>query len=70
MVRFDGENFSEKKYSKGTIEIKVPLNEVVFFIRKDKSICITRHLAQSTKDLDFLDVKQIGYDTKYEATIF
>ena len=69
MVRFDGENFSEKKYSKGTIEIKVPLNEVVFFIRKDKSICVTRHLVQSTKDLDLWDVKQIGYDAEYDQYV-
>lgn len=69
MVRFDGENFSEKKYSKGTIEIKVPLNEVVFFIRNEKSICVTRHLVQSTKDLNLWDVKQIGYDTPYDQYV-
>ena len=69
MVRFDGENFSEKKYSAGNIEVKIPLNEVVFFIRKDHAICVSRNLVQSTKDMDLWDVKKIGYDTTYNQYV-
>ena len=69
MVRFDGENFSEKKYSAGNIEVKIPLNEVVFFIRKDHAICVSKHLVQSTKDMDLWDVKKIGYDTTYDQYV-
>ena len=68
-VRFDGENFSEKKYPAGSMEIEVPLNEVVFFIRKDKAICVSKSLVQSTKDLDLWDVKKIGYDVDYKQYV-
>ena len=68
-VRFDGENFSEKKYPAGSMEIEVPLNEVVFFIRKDKAICVSKSLVQSTKDMDLWDVKKIGYDVDYKQYV-
>ncbi|MCR4675213.1 MAG: alpha-glucosidase, partial [Lachnospiraceae bacterium] len=66
LVRFDGKNFLEKKYQKGEMEIEVPLDEVVFFIRKDKSVCVANKLVMNTMELDLGDVKHIGYDVDYE----
>ncbi|MCR5546659.1 MAG: alpha-glucosidase [Lachnospiraceae bacterium] len=65
-VRFDGDHFAEKKFAAGEIEIDVPLNEVVFFIRKDHKVCIANKLVKSTKDLNLRDVKYLGYDVEYE----
>ena len=68
-VRFDGENFYEDVMPKGDALITVPLNEVVFFIRKDHSIVVTRHLSMNTAQLDLRDVKSIGYDVPYDQYI-
>ncbi len=68
-VRFDGENFFEDVIPSGEISIEVPLNEVVFFIRKDHSVCVAKHLVMNTAQLDLGNVKFIGYDVPYDQYI-
>ena len=68
-VRFDGENFYEDVMPKGDALITVPQNEVVFFIRKNHSVCVAKHLAMNTSLLDLRDVKNIGYDVLYDQYI-
>lgn len=54
-----------KKLKKGHHYIDVNLNELVFFIRKDKSIPLIKP-SKSTKDLDYSTIKTIGYNKPYE----
>ena len=46
---------------KGHHYINVELNEVILFIRKNKSIPLV-DVAQSVEDIDYKTVKLIGYD--------
>ncbi len=69
LVRFDGENFFEDVIPKGDALIEVPLNEVVFFIRKNHSVVVSKHLAMNTADLDLSDIFSIGYDVPYDQYV-
>lgn len=64
-VRYDGKNFKETKVEKGWREIKVPLNELVFYILPDKCVPVTKPCLH-TKDIDLSDVTLIGSGTEYE----
>ena len=64
-VRYDGKNFKETKVDRGWREIKVPLNELIFYILSDKCVPVTKPCLH-TKDIDLSDVTLIGSGTEYE----
>ena len=68
-VTFDGDNFDFEIVKAGEIEISVPLNKVVFFIRKDHAIVVAKKTVQTTKDLDLSDVNKLGYDVDYNQYV-
>lgn len=64
-VRWDGEEFRCTGADAGTREITVPLNEVVFYIRKDCLVPVAKTTAASTAELDLSDVELLGTGTTY-----
>ena len=65
-VRFDGDNFCCRKVPAGRYDVKVPLDEVVFWIRKGTLVPVTKKLAMSTKFMDLRDVELLGDGQSYE----
>ena len=64
-MRWDGEEFRCTGADAGTREITVPLNEVVFYIRKDCLVPVAKTTAASTAELDLSDVELLGTGTAY-----
>ena len=67
-VRFSREGFSCTEAPAGTREIRVPLNEVVFYIRPNALVPVGR-AAANTALLDLLDVELLGNGTSYEQYV-
>lgn len=64
MVKYDGSGFNCTPVSQGQITIEAQLNEVVFFILKDKLIPIGKHIT-NTSQIDFNDLTLLGDGTSY-----
>lgn len=64
-VRYDGKEFRCQKVEKGEREIKVALNEIVFYILKDKCLPIGK-AARNTSELDLKDVYLLGDGKTYQ----
>ena len=63
-VRYDGSGFLCEQVSKGMREVKVPLGEVVFYIRRGKCVPVTKS-AQCTAETDLRDVVLLGDGKEY-----
>ena len=59
-VRYDGRNFTCEKKQKGDYYVKVPLNEVVFYIRDEHKVKVANKLYMNTDVMDMNDVSEIG----------
>ena len=68
MVKYDGYDFITTSMSAGMQEIQVRLNEVVFFILKDKLVPIGNR-ANNTQDVEFQGLEYIGDGRHYEMYI-
>ena len=68
-VRFDGEKFETEVCQAGFHYIQVPLHQVVFYIRNNKSIVVSKKQYTSTIDMDLSDVERLGYDVEYDHYI-
>ncbi|MBO5525527.1 MAG: alpha-glucosidase [Clostridia bacterium] len=64
MVRYDG-SFHCATVPEGTMEISVPLDEIVFFIRKGKLVPVGKG-GNNTSEIDLSDVTLLGDGTEYE----
>lgn len=64
MVKYDGREFVCTPAAKGEMTIEAQLNEVVFFILKDRLIPIGRDI-QNTRQVDFNDLTLLGDGKKY-----
>lgn len=64
MVRYNG-SFVCTEITKGETEITVPLNELVFFIRKGTLIPVAKN-AVNTTELNLSDVELLGNGTTYK----
>ena len=64
MVRYDG-SFHCQPVSEGIMEITVPIDEIVFFIRKGKLVPVGKG-GKNTAELDLSDVTLLGDGTEYE----
>jgi len=67
-VRFDGYKFNETNVKKGYTTLKCNLDEVVFYIRNNKLVPISK-LVQSTKDIDLYNVELLGNGHEYKQYI-
>ena len=65
-VRFNGEEFTTEVCEPGWRQIEVPLNEVVFYIRKDHAIVVARKQVQTTMEMDIQDVETLGFNVEYD----
>ena len=63
-VRYSGGNFLTREVPAGEQYVKVPLGEVVFYIRKDKCIPVGRG-GSHTGEIDLKDVTLLGSGTEY-----
>ena len=59
-VRYDGRNFTCEEKQKGDYYVKVPLNEVVFYIRDGHKVKVANKLYMNTDVMDMNDVSEIG----------
>ncbi len=64
-VRYNGRIFITRDVSAGEYEVEVPLNEVVFWIRKDHLVPVGPY-CRSTGDMDLSDVRLLGDGDSYE----
>lgn len=64
-VRYDGENFTCTPAKQGEMTIDVKLNEVVFFVLKDKLVPIGKPIT-NTRDADFENLTLLGDGKIYE----
>lgn len=68
MVKYNGKEFVCEKVVKGDITIDVKLNEVVFFILKDKLVPIGKDI-KNTREIDFDDLTLLGDGQTYELYV-
>ncbi len=64
-VRWNGVDFLCEEAEAGERLISVPLNEVVFYIRKGTLLPVARCTPNNTAELDLTDVELLGTGTKY-----
>jgi alpha-glucosidase len=67
-VRYDGENFTCQAVEKGWITIRAELDEVVFFVLKDKLLPIGKAIA-NTREVDFEDLTLLGDGQSYDLYV-
>ncbi|MCR4797554.1 MAG: alpha-glucosidase [Lachnospiraceae bacterium] len=65
-VRYNGNGFRQEVCPAGERVVKVPLHEVVFYIRKNKAIVVSNKGVQNTGQLNLYDVVKLGYDVPYD----
>lgn len=64
-VVYDGENFTCTAVKKGYVTIHARLNEVVFFILKDRLLPVGKAIT-NTKDVDFENLTLLGDGSEYD----
>lgn len=65
MVRYDGQDFTCSPVSKGELEIQVPVDQVVFFIRKGRLLPVGKPIT-NTKQADVENLQLLGDGERYE----
>lgn len=65
MVKYDGKDFHSMPMSAGMHQIEARLNEVVFFVLKDKLVPVGKE-AKNTREVDFKDLQFLGDGQGYE----
>ncbi len=68
MVRYHGKTFSCTPVFKGEMTIKVPQNEVVFFILKDKLVPVGKEM-KNTSEMSFENLTLLGDGAEYELYV-
>lgn len=64
MVRYDGRDFATTSVTKGEMTIEVQLNEIVFFVLKDKLVPVGKAIS-NTSEIDWSDLTLLGDGTEY-----
>lgn len=59
MVRYDGKDFFCQQVHKGDIEVQAELNEVVFFVLKNKLVPVGKEI-NNTREIDYNDLRVLG----------
>ena len=65
MVRYDGKDFVCTTCVKGEQQVCVPVDQVVFFIRKGKLLPVGKPITNS-RDADIIDLQLLGDGSNYE----
>lgn len=65
MVKYDGREFACSAEKKGTMTIEARLNEVVFFIRRNRLVPVGKDV-KNTRDIDFDHLTLLGDGQTYE----
>lgn len=68
MVQYNGKEFICSRVKKGNITITVKLNEVVFFVLKDKLVPIGKNI-KNTREVDFDDLILLGDGQEYKLYV-